>query len=291
MRYMALRDYDHSVPLFHELLAKCDPRVGANAVLHFGVKCLLAWQVFQQKRYPEAEAAFKEILASPLGKDWPNFFDGRNAADGLTRVYWLNGDHAASAQLAKELLAAVANAYGADSAAVADLKADLAAFYFSQSGADLAEPLAIDVVELRQKLDGPDSPKCAASLAVLGLCRLSRGRAADAEPVLRRCLTIREKTQPDAWTTFNAQSMLGGALLAQKKYGDAEPLLRSGYEGMKQREQTIPPPSAVRLPEALNRLIEFYTATNKPDEVKKWRAERARYPAPVEKGPVPREAK
>ena len=34
-----------------------------------------------------------------------------------------------------------------------------------------------------------------------------------------------------------------------------------------------------RLPEAIDRLIELSTATNKPDDVKKWQAERAKYPA------------
>ena len=89
---------------------------------------------------------------------------------------------------------------------------------------------------------------------------------------------IREKTQPDAWTTFNTQSMLGGALLGQKKYADAEPLLLAGYEGMKQREETIPSEGEIRVIEAIERLIDLYTATDKPDEVKKWQAERAKYP-------------
>jgi len=71
--------------------------------------------------------------------------------------------------------------------------------------------------------------------------------------------------------------MLGGALLGQKKYADAEPLLLRGYEGLKQWEKSIPPQAANRLPEALERLIELYTATNKPDEAKKWQAERAKY--------------
>lgn len=35
----------------------------------------------------------------------------------------------------------------------------------------------------------------------------------------------------------------------------------------------------LRIPEALRRLIELYTATNRPDEAKKWQAERAKYPA------------
>jgi hypothetical protein len=40
------------------------------------------------------------------------------------------------------------------------------------------------------------------------------------------------------------------ALLGQKKYADAEPLLLAGYEAMKQRAKTIPPQGLVRIPEA-----------------------------------------
>lgn len=109
-----------------------------------------------------------------------------------------------------------------------------------------------------------------------------------AEEMLRECLAIREKAQPDLWSTFNTKSLLGGALLGQKKYAGAEPLLLAGYEGMKQREKTIPPQASTRLPEAIDRLIEWSTATNRPNDVKKWRAERAKYrettPAPPKKG-------
>jgi hypothetical protein len=82
---------------------------------------------------------------------------------------------------------------------------------------------------------------------------------AEAEPLLREALIIREKTQPDDWTTFNSQSLLGGALLGQKKYADAEPLLLKGYEGMKAHEKSIPPQGIIRLPEALERLVQLYT--------------------------------
>ncbi len=47
---------------------------------------------------------------------------------------------------------------------------------------------------------------------------LQQKKWAAAEPILRECLTIREKLQPDAWQTFNTQSSFGGALLGQKKY-------------------------------------------------------------------------
>jgi hypothetical protein len=115
-------------------------------------------------------------------------------------------------------------------------------------------------------------------MAYLGLVLLRQRKWAEAEPLLRDCLAGRQKQIPDSWQTFNTQSLLGGALLGQKKYAEAEPLLLQGYEGMKQREKTIPLEGAIRVPEALDRLIDLYTATNKPDEVKKWRAERAKYP-------------
>ncbi len=141
--------------------------------------------------------------------------------------------------------------------------------------------------EIRRELP-KDSPQLAGMLAQVGSSLLQQKKWAEAEPVLRECLGIREKTQPDLWSTFNTQALLGGTLLGRKNYAEAERLLLAGYEGMKQRETTIPPQASTRLPEALDRLIELFVATDKPDDVKKWQAERAKYP---EAAPMPGEKK
>jgi tetratricopeptide (TPR) repeat protein len=152
-----------------------------------------------------------------------------------------------------------------------------------------AVALLEEALEKRKATLGPDHPDTLGTMASLGLVLLQQKKWADAEPVLRDCLARRQKAIPDAWPTFNTQSLLGGALLGQKKYAEAEPLLLKGYEGMKTREQTIPTQGGAeaRIPEALDRLIELYTAINKPDEAKKWQAERAKYldtaPGPGEK--------
>ena len=143
--------------------------------------------------------------------------------------------------------------------------------------AKLADLLQEQLTEARRIMP-KDSPQLAGMLAQIGLGLLVQKQWTEAEPLLRECLAIREKTQPDLWSTFNMKSMLGGALLGQKKFADAQPLLLAGYEGMKQREKTMPPQASTRIPESLDRLIEISTATNKPDEVKKWQAERAKYP-------------
>jgi len=68
-------------------------------------------------------------------------------------------------------------------------------------------------------------------------------------------------------------------LIGLKKYAEAEPLLLSSFNALKQREKTLPAGRRYRLPEVVDRLIELYTATGKPDEVEKWGQERAKYAA------------
>jgi hypothetical protein len=67
--------------------------------------------------------------------------------------------------------------------------------------------------------------------------------------------------------------MLGAVLLGQNKLAEAEPLLVKGYEGMKDRKAAIPPQAEVRISEALERLVELYSALERPDNVIHWLAE------------------
>src|SRR5262249_54043619 len=138
--------------------------------------------------------------------------------------------------------------------------------------AKLAALLGAELPAARKALP-PDSPQLAALLAQGGMALLNLKKWAEAEPLLRECLAIREKKQPDAWTTFNTQAMLGGALLGQKKYAAAEPLLRAGHGGMKKRAGAIPPPGRPRLVEAAERLVRLYEALGRKEEVARWTKE------------------
>jgi len=131
-----------------------------------------------------------------------------------------------------------------------------------------------------------DSPELAGQLATISVTLLTLQAWDEAEPLLRECLAIREKTAPHDWRTFNTKSMLGGALLGQKKFALAEPLLLAGYQGMQEREAAIPPNGRVRIPEALERLVKVYAAQGNEAEAAAWRskleAARAAVPAPAD---------
>ena len=110
-------------------------------------------------------------------------------------------------------------------------------------------------------------------MTCLGFNLVQQKKYADAEPVLRESLAIRDRNEPDLWTTFNTMSILGGSLLGQEKYADAEPLLLQGYEGMKLRSATIPPTVQNRLTEALERLVTLYEATGQQERAAQRRHE------------------
>jgi serine/threonine protein kinase len=117
----------------------------------------------------------------------------------------------------------------------------------------------------------PGTPQLADKLSSIASAMLQMKAYTQAEPLLRESLDIYTKKLPNHWLAFDTRSLLGGALLGQKKYTDAEPLLLAGYEGMKQREKTIPAQSKIVLRESIERLVQLYDALDKKDDAAKWR--------------------
>jgi hypothetical protein len=161
---------------------------------------------------------------------------------------------------------------------------NLAAAY--QDAGRLAEAVPLfeqALAKQREKL-GPHHPHTLISMNNLAAAYLKNGDSAEAERILRDCLALRQQKQPDAWMTFDTQFRLGSSLLGQKKYAEAEPLLLAGYEGMKQREASIPANAKKYLTESLERLVQLYDAWGKPDQAKEWR-QKLEQPKTPTKGP------
>ena len=78
---------------------------------------------------------------------------------------------------------------------------------------------------------------------------------------------------------------LGGSLLGQAKYAEAEPLLLAGYEGMRAREAKTPRVKEDLPGTAGERIVRLYEAWGKPEEAKAWRAKLI--PPPTQAKPVP----
>jgi serine/threonine protein kinase/tetratricopeptide (TPR) repeat protein len=113
------------------------------------------------------------------------------------------------------------------------------------------------------------------ALTCSNLCSVldDSGRLEAVEPELRTYLALaRQRTlDKQAWVPFQIESFLGASLLGQKKYAASEPLLLSGYQGMKQHEALMPADLRDQLTRAAERLVQLYEAWGKPDKVAEWR--------------------
>jgi hypothetical protein len=67
-------------------------------------------------------------------------------------------------------------------------------------------------------------------------------------------------------------SLLGGALLGQGRYAEAEPLIVPGYEGMKAHAMKIPPVAAPRLSQATEQVVRLYEAWGRPWQAAEWKS-------------------
>jgi tetratricopeptide (TPR) repeat protein len=189
---------------------------------------------------PMVEASIREIL----GASYLNLGEAEQAVQQYKRAF----------ELRKEVR-------GPDDPVTSDCRNKLAVAYRNAGHTDEASNL----FELF-----PDSSSPAA-LALQGSLLLSQNKPVEAELKLRECLAVRQRRQPDDWTTFHTMQMLGTALLEQKNFKGAEPLMLSGYEGMKQRESQIPSQDKVQLKRALERLVQFYEVCGKKDKAAQWR--------------------
>jgi serine/threonine protein kinase/tetratricopeptide (TPR) repeat protein len=278
--YQASGQLARAVPLLEESLAKMKAKLGPDhpdtlTSLH---NLAMAYQASGQlaKAVRWHEETLEKVKAK-LGPDHPHTLGAMNS---LAMAYRDSGQLAKAVPLLEEALEKRKAKLGPDNTHTLTSMSNLVLVYQDSGQLVKAVPLLEETLEKRKAKLGAEHPETLGTMASLGWVLLRQKKWTDAEPVLRDCLAGRQKQIPDRWLTFNTQSLLGGALLGQKKYAAAEPLLVKGYEGLKARAKTIPQQGGgeLRIPEALDRLIELYTALNKPAEAKKWRAERAKYP-------------
>ena len=96
--------------------------------------------------------------------------------------------------------------------------------------AKLADLIQEQLAEARKTLP-KDSPELAGLLVQIGMSLLQQKKWTEAEPLLRECLAIREKTQPDVWSTFNTKSILGGVLAGPEEIRRSRTAVAGGLRG------------------------------------------------------------
>jgi len=191
-------------------------------------------------------------------------FPGRNEAAHERAI----GKFSEAEPILIKHLATVQKLRGAEHPDVANAMTLLGVLYEDEGRNDLAESTLTNALALDRKLPAGNLTlrTCLTAMARL---RLTQRKYAEAESELHEAMNGTGNQNTQIWDTFDRQSLLGASLLGQGKYADAEPLLLSGYEGLQKQSPAISVDA--NLPEAGQRLVQLYTAWEKPDKADEWR--------------------
>ena len=258
-----------ALPLIEECLRRRQTILGPDhRDTYLSLNDLAAFH-WKAGRFDRSVPLFEDLLqrqAATLGKDHPH--------TQITRAN-LGVNYKDSGRLA-EALPLLEEAYQASrqQPALRWVGLQLLDGYVKAGKTDPTTVLAQELLAEARATLAPTSSQRAGTLTHIAQNLLAVQAWPLAETVLRECLRLREKQAPDGWAVFHTKAQLGQALLGQQKYAEAEPHLRDGYLGLKQRAQTIPPRGRHYLPETLDKLVQLYEALGKPEEAAKWRQER-----------------
>ena len=268
---------DEAIVLQEEALSVLASVYGSEHPEMLVAKYNLAECYRSARKLDQALRLYEETLKIEKARLGPEHPSTIRTISGVAATLGALGRHDEAVRLHEDAVRLSKAKLGPDHGSTLTYVANLAAEYQAIGDVSKAESVyATSVDELRKKLPKGDVTTALAQDKLANF-QLELKKYAEAEQNLRECLADLQRLAPRQWATFDAQSMLGGALLGQKKYADAEPLLIKGYEGMKSVESSIPAAQRVRLAKACDRLIDYYTAIARPDEVKKWQTERGRY--------------
>jgi serine/threonine protein kinase/tetratricopeptide (TPR) repeat protein len=279
--YRMNEQHHEAISLLESSSKLCQDRLGPENLTTLSTMNNLGLAYRDAERLPEAVTLLKKTLAQMAAKLGPDDRETLNTANNLAEAYLTSGQPTLAIQIIEQSLPRCSTKLGPENSVTVAALYDLALAYGNANEPAKAEPLLIEFVALMRQKHGGDI-ELAGALAWLGLIHLLQEKYTEAEADLRECLAIREKKQPDSWSTSGARSLLGGALLGRKKCAEAEPLLQAGYEGMKRREAQIPPRvRRQRLTESLERLVRLYETTGKTDQADEWRKKLEQAKAPV----------
>jgi serine/threonine protein kinase/tetratricopeptide (TPR) repeat protein len=221
--------------------------------------------VQDQGRLVEAEDLFRESLTMRkqlLGNKHPTVAQALNALSG---VLALEGKQAEAEKVNREALTAFGWYKPGDHSDDDSLYGRGLDFFDKGSLAE-AEACFRHAVEIRRK----NKHDLDVAISALANTLRRQQKFSEAEPLFRECIAMRETNCPNAWYTFFTRLRLGATLMGKRNYDEAEPLLISGYEGMRQRESGIRDRYQV-LEESIQTLVQLFEATSRFEKAAEWR--------------------
>jgi serine/threonine protein kinase/tetratricopeptide (TPR) repeat protein len=189
----------------------------------------------------------------------------------LAQVHALSGRPADALAILERIVPRVKAKLGTEHPMTVAALHDLAVAYITLGLRTEAKAVVLERVGIVR--DHPRMPTAArmteVAHAVVQLTMI--GDPAAIEPALQAFLVVREKAGADGWETGQVRGLLGYALVGQKRFQDAEPLLLAAHAELTRCERPTRPNEISPLVRVTRALVALYEGWGKPDQARQWR--------------------
>jgi tetratricopeptide (TPR) repeat protein len=223
-----------------------------------------------ERRYTDAESLLLRVLETRRRVLGDDHLDTRDSMHDLAVLYSVQGRYLETEELLNRLIAINRRVLGNQDPRTINVVSFLASVYLRQHKNQEVEPLLTEIVDVRRRTLGENHPSVLLSMTNLATVYLDEHDFKHAETCLRHVLAGYEITAIDGWRRYRSQSLLGTSLVGQQRYPEAEPLVISGYEGLVQRQTSLPRGLGSELADAADRIAQLYRAWGKPWEAARW---------------------
>lgn len=264
-----------SIPIFEDVLRLRRELLDAgNPELNASLNNLAA-AYSANGQAAQARENYEELLES-LGEDEDPFERWRiqnNLADNYSQL----GDAEKALGVLQEIQDEMLAALGKDETYSTPIPANLALAKYRLERFDEASTSIRELCEWQRTQGVPELRSSLRGMLIyLALCDIQLEKYSDAQASAEESLDLaRELLAADDWRLFNAQSVLGEALLKQGKLEEAEQELTSAHEGLLSQLESLPPQLVEEFVVAsYDRMIDFAQQSGRQEQLEELREAR-----------------
>ncbi|HEY7293273.1 MAG TPA: serine/threonine-protein kinase [Vicinamibacterales bacterium] len=224
--------------------------------------------LLQRGELADAETLLRENMATvlrTLGPDHPNTAAAKRS---FALLLMAKGDPVGAEALARQTMDVQGRVLGPLHPDYASAIATVATSLELQGRLDEAQTLADDALRIARSRLGDQHPGVLGMVVNVARIQIARGNGAATESSLREVLDVRQRLYPSGeWRIAQAQSLLGAALLAGRRYDEAEPLMLAADRSLR----TIPGTEGRERAANRERLVTLYRATGRSSQADAYR--------------------
>ena len=268
-------DFPAAIPLYEKALALARAE-GLESEVRAEAAANLGFALSNVGRHRESLTHYAEAVAETRATAGPAAVEVANRLSPYATALWFAGEREHALSVYEEALAIRRSTQGVEHPEYAWTLANYADSLISMHQYERAVPLAREVLALRGRTLEETHPMVPFAMGLLGRALGPLGKLAEAERWLRESLALRQRTMPAGhWTLASSRSLIGEHLVLAKRFVEAERLLLDAERDLVGALGDKAPVVA----DTRRRLVDLYTAWNRPADAQSWR-ERAPKEAP-----------